>query len=69
MAGSSPSACGALLGAVTWWRKTSEPPPELTRKAVHVGMGLIALSLPWLFDRTWPVMALCGGLGLRRSWR
>jgi phytol kinase len=58
------AACGVLLGAVTWWRKTSEPPPELTRKAVHVGMGLIALSLPWLFDRTWPVMALCAGLGL-----
>ena len=56
--------CGVLLGAVTWWRRTGQPPPELTRKAVHVGMGLIALTLPWLFDRDWPVLVLCGGLGL-----
>ena len=56
--------CGVLLGAVIWWRRTGQPPPELTRKAVHVGMGLIALTLPWLFDRDWPVLVLCGGLGL-----
>jgi phytol kinase len=58
------AACGVLLGGVTWWRRTAKPPAELTRKAVHVGMGVIALSLPWLFDRTWPVLVLCGGLGV-----
>ena len=56
------AACGLLLGTVAWWRKRSQPPAELTRKAVHVGMGLIALTLPWVFDRTWPVLVLCGGL-------
>ena len=56
-------ACCVLLGGVTWWRRVSAPPAELTRKAVHVGMGLIALTLPWLFAARWPVLALCGGLG------
>jgi phytol kinase len=56
-------ACGALLGGVTWWKRASAPPAELTRKAVHVGMGLIALTLPWLFSARWPVLALCAGLG------
>ena len=56
-------ACGVLLGGVTWWRRASAPSAELTRKAVHVGMGLIALTLPWLFSARWPVLALCAGLG------
>lgn len=56
-------ACGALLAGVTPWKRRSGPPAELTRKAVHVGMGTIALSLPWLFTARWPVIVLCGGLG------
>lgn len=56
-------ACGVLLAAVTLWKRRRQPPAELTRKAVHVGMGTIALSLPWLFTARWPVLALCGGLG------
>jgi len=31
---------------------------ELSRKAVHVGMGLICLSFPWLFHENWPVIIL-----------
>jgi phytol kinase len=42
-----------------WQRRTPSPPPELVRKAAHVATGLVAASLPWLFDRTWPVLALC----------
>jgi phytol kinase len=34
--------------------------PESVRKALHVGGGLIALSLPWLFDRVWPLLILAG---------
>jgi phytol kinase len=58
------AACALLLGGVTWWRRAGQPPAELTRKTVHVGMGLIALTLPWVFDRTWPVLVLTGGLAL-----
>lgn len=56
-------ACGLLLGGVTLWKRRRQPPAELTRKAVHVGMGTIALSLPWLFTSRWPVLVLCGGMG------
>lgn len=52
----------ALVACVWWWRRRARPAPELTRKAVHVGMGTIAAALPWLFDDTWPVLLLCGGL-------
>lgn len=39
---------------------------ELARKLVHVGMGLICLSFPWLFDECWPVgvLAVLATLGL-----
>lgn len=56
-------ACGLLLGLVSWWKRVGRPAPELTRKAVHVGMGLIALSLPWVFAERWPVPVLCAGMG------
>lgn len=56
-------ACGLLPTGVTLWKRRSQPPAELTRKAVHVGMGTIALSLPWLFTARWPVLVLCGGMG------
>ena len=32
--------------------------PESLRKGVHVGMGLVVLPLPWVFDRAWPVVVL-----------
>lgn len=31
---------------------------EAVRKALHVVMGTITLSFPWIFDETWPVVAL-----------
>ena len=31
---------------------------EETRKGLHVTMSAVALSLPWLFDDTWPVVTL-----------
>lgn len=32
--------------------------PEIARKAMHIGSGLVALSLPWLFQDGWPVFIL-----------
>jgi phytol kinase len=32
--------------------------PESSRKAVHVVMGLVTLSFPWLFRESWPVLLL-----------
>jgi len=32
--------------------------PETSRKAVHIVMGLVTLSFPWLFRDAWPVLLL-----------
>lgn len=44
--------------------------PEVSRKIVHVGMGLACMALPWLFTAAWPVWTLAAvagaGLGLVR---
>jgi phytol kinase len=29
--------------------------PELARKLIHIGMGLVTLSFPWLFQNAWQV--------------
>ncbi len=45
--------------------------PELLRKSFHVGMGIVALALPWLFSSPWPVFLLTAlfvlGLSARRA--
>lgn len=33
---------------------------ELSRKGLHIGMGLVSTALPWVFDRAWPVLLLAG---------
>lgn len=53
---------GVLVAGVWAWRLAAKPDPEHTRKAVHIGMGLLACILPWTFDRAWPVLALSGGM-------
>ncbi|HXK56265.1 MAG TPA: hypothetical protein PLZ16_06430 [Gammaproteobacteria bacterium] len=32
--------------------------PEITRKSVHVSMGLVTLAFPWIFERPAPVIVL-----------
>ncbi len=45
------------IGLRAYCRRRS-PNAELVRKALHVGMGLVTLTFPWLFSSTWPVMLL-----------
>lgn len=47
---------GLLLGVLRCFQ--SRLSPELSRKAVHVGMGFVCLSFPWLFREAWPVVLL-----------
>lgn len=54
---------GGLLGGLRLFQKWGTPQPELPRKMLHVGMGLMAVSFPWLFDESWPVLVL-GALSL-----
>lgn len=49
---------GAMLAALRWYQHRREPHPEVARKLMHVGMGLVTLSLPWLFAEAWPALAL-----------
>jgi phytol kinase len=34
--------------------------PEVARKLLHIAIGLLALTLPWVFDSVWPVILLVG---------
>jgi phytol kinase len=48
----------ALMLGVRLYQVVAKPHPEIARKLFHVGGGFIAMSLPWLFDRWWPVVAM-----------
>lgn len=39
-------------------KRKPQPQPELVRKLFHICGGVLALSLPWLFDRITPVLVL-----------
>ncbi|MBI2809043.1 MAG: hypothetical protein HYX68_29005 [Planctomycetes bacterium] len=54
---------GGLLVGLRLYQRWKTPQPELLRKILHVGMGLVAISFPWLFDASWPVLVL-GALSL-----
>ncbi len=52
-------ALAALLGvALRILQTTTDMPAETIRKLFHLGGGAVALTLPWLFDVLWPVLAL-----------
>jgi len=48
-----------LMGAIRIFQKRYAPHPEWCRKLMHIGSGMVALSIPWLFQTTWPVLLLC----------
>ncbi|MEX1117484.1 MAG: hypothetical protein WEB60_01695 [Terrimicrobiaceae bacterium] len=50
------AALGLLIGIVKAFGRWLSP--ELSRKAVHVGMGLVCLGFPWIFQEVWPVVGL-----------
>lgn len=49
-----------LMAAIRVLQKRYVPHPELCRKLMHIGSGIIALNIPWLFQNTQPVLLLCG---------
>lgn len=53
-----------LLAAVVVHRRIWPPHPEVTRKIVHAGSGLLTLSFPFLFHELWPVLLLTTGSAL-----
>src|SRR5690349_5068590 len=58
---------GVLLGlqlAVRVWRRRHPQQAELSRKVMHVSLGLLTVTFPWLFDQAWPVVVVCGGIAI-----
>ncbi|MBU2981679.1 hypothetical protein KO498_07600 [Lentibacter algarum] len=49
-----------LMAVVRWLAARSDIGSEVQRKLVHIGTGLYALTLPWLFPTRWPVYFLVG---------
>ena len=49
-----------LMGTIRIFQKQYAPHPEWCRKLMHIGSGIIALSIPWLFQSMQPVLLLCG---------
>lgn len=47
-----------LVGALILFSRLRSPHPEVTRKLLHTGSGLLALLFPFLFSRFWPVLLL-----------
>lgn len=54
------AALGFLMGALKVLERVVPISPEVSRKAVHIGMGLVCLSFPWLFAEKWPSAVLAG---------
>jgi phytol kinase len=50
----------ALMGGLSVLKAKFNLHAEITRKLVHVLMGCVTLSFPWLFTSSWPV--ICIGL-------
>jgi phytol kinase len=47
-----------LMAALRLLQRLVAPHPELVRKLLHMGMGLVTLTFPWLFDAAWPIVVL-----------
>lgn len=48
----------ALLIGLHVYRARRNPHPETVRKLLHIGMGCVALTFPWIFTSPAPVFAL-----------
>jgi phytol kinase len=59
-------ALGALFGGLRVLRARTTIHPEFLRKGLHVGMGLVCMTFPWLFHSAWPVaiLAVLAGVAL-----
>lgn len=51
-------AVAGLMAGLALYQRRYAPHPEWVRKLMHIGSGLVALSLPWLFDDPGPVILL-----------
>lgn len=57
-------ALGGLIAGVRLAQQRLGCGAELSRKSVHICMGLVCLSFPWLFHEAWAVWLLAAGAAL-----
>ncbi|MBP0008008.1 MULTISPECIES: hypothetical protein [unclassified Roseofilum] len=55
------SILAGLMLLLREYQHRHSPHPEWVRKLLHVGMGLVTLSFPWLFDSPLPAIGLAMG--------
>ena len=55
------AAFALLIVPVALLQKRGWLSAELSRKVVHIGMGLVTAAFPCLFTEAWPVLLLTGG--------
>jgi phytol kinase len=48
----------AMTGGIKLLERIFHPHPEIPRKLMHIGMGLVVLTFPWVFVTAWPVVVL-----------
>lgn len=48
----------AMFGVLKLYEVTLKPHPEVLRKLMHVGTGLVVLTFPWIFHHRWPPVVL-----------
>ncbi len=51
---------GVMIGGLKLLTLHYQLHPEMARKLLHVGMGMVILSFPWVFTSPWPVLMLAG---------
>lgn len=54
----------ALFAGLKAYDRLARPHPEVIRKVLHTGSGLLTLSFPFLFDARWPVLLLTGATAI-----
>jgi phytol kinase len=52
------AALGACFGGLLLLQRFADPHPEVLRKLMHVLMGVVVASFPWLFADAWPVLLI-----------
>jgi phytol kinase len=48
----------AAIGLLRWYQAAHKPHPEVVRKMLHVIMGGVTITFPWVFSQVWPVWLL-----------
>lgn len=52
----------ALMLGMHAYRTVHPAGAELSRKVAHVGLGVLTLTFPWLFDQLWPALVTCAAI-------